>query len=88
MIHLNLICGHIVAYKRVQGCPNRLSHLREDNVSFVEMGLQTTFSTISPEPEVAAMILLYLICGHIMAFKRAQGCSNWLSCLQETVVSS
>ena len=69
MIHLNLIYGHTVAFKRVQDCPNRLSQLRETDVSLVEIGLELTFSTISPEPEVAAMIYLHLICGHIMAFK-------------------
>ena len=33
MINLNLIDGHTVVFKRVQDCPNRLSHHRETDVS-------------------------------------------------------
>ena len=86
-IHLHLVCGHISAFKRAQDCPNRFSHLREKAVSLMEVGLKTTFPAISPEPEVTRMIHLHLICGHISAFKRAQGCPNRLSHLREKDVS-
>ena len=70
IIHLHLICGHTMAFERAQDCSNRLSHLREKYVSLMEVGLKITFPVISPEPEVAAMIHLHLICGHISALKR------------------
>ena len=47
------------------------------------VGLKIAFPVISPEPEVAAMIHLHLICGHISAFKRAQDCPNRFSHLRE-----
>ena len=59
MIHLYLICGHISAFKRAQDGPNRLSHLREKDVSLMEVGPKITFPVISPEPEVAAIIRLH-----------------------------
>ena len=88
MIHLHLICGHISVFKRAQNCPNRLSHLREKDVSLMEVGLKITFLVISPEPKVATIIYLRLICGHILAFKRAHACSNQVNHLRETDVSS
>ena len=42
----------------------------------MEIGLKITFPVVSPEPEVATMIYLHFICGHIMASTRAQGCSK------------
>ena len=39
MIHLHLICGNLLAFKRDQICPNRFSHLREKDVSLVEIDL-------------------------------------------------
>ena len=74
MIYLHLICGHISAFKPAQDYSNPLSHLREKDVSLLEVGLKITFPVISPEPEVAAMIHLHLICGYIMAFKQTQDC--------------
>ena len=35
----HLICGHIMALKRAQDCPNRLSNLRRKDVSLLEVGL-------------------------------------------------
>ena len=58
------------------------------DVSLVEVGLKNTFSTISSEPEVAAVIYSHLICDPIMAFKRVQDCSNRLRYLREKNVSS
>ena len=52
-------------------------------MSLVEVGLKVTFSVLFSEPEVVAMIHLYLIRGHIMVFKRVQDCSNRLSHLRE-----
>ena len=87
MVHLNLICDHNVAFKRAQDGSNRLSDLREKDVSLMEVGLKITFPVISPEPEVAAMIYSHLIRGHIKAFKRAQVCPNRFSHLREKNVS-
>ena len=53
----------------------------------MEVGLKITFPVISPEPEVAAMIYLNLICDHTVAFKRVQDCANRLSHLREKEVS-
>ena len=47
----------------------------------------STYSILSPEPEVAAMIHLNLICSSISVFKRVQDCSNHLSYLRERDVS-
>ena len=69
MIHLHLICDHISAFKRVQDCPNWLSHLRETDVSLMEVGLKITFPVISPEPEVAAIIRLHLFNAPIVPFE-------------------
>ena len=71
MIHLHLIRNLSSAFKRAQNCPKRFSQLREKDVSSVEVGLKTTISVITPEPEVATMIHLHFICGHMAAFKRA-----------------
>ena len=57
-------------------------------MSIVEVGSKVAFWIISLEPEVAAMIHLHLICGHISAFKRVQDCPNRLSHLREQDVSS
>ena len=38
----------------------------------MEVGPKITFPIISPEREVAAMIHLHLICGHISAFNEPQ----------------
>ena len=69
MIHLPLICSHISACKRAQDCSNRFSHLREKDVSLVEIGLEVTFSIITPEPGVAATIPLHLINAPIVPFE-------------------
>ena len=66
---------------------NRFSHILGKDVSLVEVGLKVTFSIISPEPEVAAMVYLILIYGHTVAFKRVQACPNRLSHLREKDVS-
>ena len=79
MIYSHLIRGHIIAFKQAQVCPNQFSHLREKDVSLMEVGLKITFLVISPEPEVAAMIHSHLIRGHISAFKRALVCPNRFS---------
>ena len=47
-----------------------------------------TYTVISPEPEVTAIFNLCLICGHIVAFKRAQVCSNWFNHLRENCADS
>ena len=83
MVHLNLICDHDVAFKRAQDGSNRLSNLRETDVSSRRVGLKIIFPVISPEPEVAAMSYSHLIRGHIIAFKRAQVCPNRFSHLRE-----
>ena len=86
MVHLNLICDHIVAFKRVQDGSNRLSYLRETDVkgrekdvSSMEVGLKITFPVISSKPEVATMIHSHLICGHFSVFKRVLICRNRFS---------
>ena len=83
MIHFNLICGHISVFQRFQDCPNRFSYLRETDVSSWRVELKITFPIISPEPEVTAIIHLQVICGHILAFKRAQDWTNRFSYLRE-----
>ena len=87
MIYSNLIYGHIMALKRTQDCSNRLSHLRETDVSSWSAGRKIIFQVISPEPKVAATIHLHFTCGHIAAFKRAYSCLNRFSHLREKVVS-
>ena len=72
MIYSHLIRSHIIAFKRAQVCPNRFSHLREKDVSLMEVGLKTPFSVISPQPEVTTMIHLHMICDHIIAFEQTQ----------------
>ena len=72
MIQIYLIYGHATAFKWAQYCANRLSNLRETDVSSWRAGLKITFPVRSPETEVAAMIHSHLIRGHISAFKRAQ----------------
>ena len=64
IFHLNLICGHIVTFNRAQVCSNRFSHLQENDVSLMEVGLKITLPVIFPEPEVATMIQIHLIYGH------------------------
>ena len=71
MVYSNLIYGHTVAFKRVQDCSNRLSHIRETDVSSWRASLKITYLVISPEAEVATMIHSHIICDHILAFKRA-----------------
>ena len=68
-IYFKLINGHTVAFKRVQGCPNRLSHLRERNVSSRRAGIKITFPVISPDPQVSAIIRSNLIDGTTRALK-------------------
>ena len=62
MIQLHLI-------KRAQDSQNRLSHLREKDVSLIEVDPKITFPVISPEPNVAAMVYLILIYSHTVAFR-------------------
>ena len=69
MIHLHLIRDHSSAFKRAQGCPNQFNHLREKDVSLMEIGLKITFLVISPEPEVAAIIRLHLFNVPIVPFE-------------------
>ena len=69
MVHLNLICDHNVAFKRAQDCLNRFSHLREKDVSLMEVGLKITFPVIPPEPEVTAIIRLHLFNAPIVPFE-------------------
>ena len=69
MIQLHLICGHISAFKRAQDCQNRLSHLREKDVSLIEVDPKITFPVISPEPEVAAIICLHLFNASVVPFE-------------------
>ena len=73
-----------MAFERAQDCLNRLSYLREKDVNSWKASLKITFLVESPEPEVAAMIHLHLICGHISAYTRTQFCPNRFSCLRET----
>ena len=73
-----------MAFKRAQNCSNRLSNLRETDVSSWRASLKITYPVISPEPEAAAMIHLHLICSHILAFKPAQDCLNRLSHIRKT----
>ena len=85
--------GHIsgtgnVTFKLGYDCQNRFSHLREQDVSLLDVGLKVTFSVISPEAEVAAMIHSNLIYGHTVAFKRVQDCRNRFSHFREKYVSS
>ena len=87
MIHSHLVRGHISAFKRAQVCPNRFSHLREKDVSLMEVGPKITFPVISSEPEVATMIQIHLIYDYTTAFKRAQDCQNRFSHLREKDVS-
>ena len=87
MIYSHLIRGHVSAFKQDQVCPNRFSHLREKDVSLMEVGLKITFPAISTEPAVAAMIYSHLIRGHISAFKRAQVCPDRFRHLREKDVS-
>ena len=54
--------------------------MRIKKLSFVGC---VTFTLISPEPEMAAIFVLNLICGHIVAFERAQVCTNRFSHLRE-----
>ena len=79
MIHLHFICGYIAALKRAQRCLNRLSYLREIDMSLMEVGLKITFLVITPEPEVFAIIRLNLIDGTTRVFKLAQVYSNRFS---------
>ena len=69
MIYLHLICGHISAFKQAQVGPNRFSHLRETGADTLCVDSNVTYSVISPEPEVSAIIRLNLIDGTTRAFK-------------------
>ena len=69
MIHSHSICGHYSAFKRIQNCPNRLRHLRETDVSLMEVDPKIKFPIISPEPEVAAIIRLHLFNAPIVLFE-------------------
>ena len=69
IIPLHLINAPIVAFERDQDCPNRFSHLREKDVSLMEVGLKITFPAISPEPEVAAIIRSHLFNALIVPFE-------------------
>ena len=55
--------------KRAHVCPNRLSHLRETGADTLGVDGDVTYSVISPEPEVSAIIRLNLIDGITIAFK-------------------
>ena len=69
MVHLNLICDHNVAFKRVQDGTNWFSHLREKDVSLMEGRPKITFPVISPEPEIATIIRSHLFNAPIVSFE-------------------